>query len=272
MTEYKQKLINIIRSDVITMSGEKNSMSSVLVMTMVFSVALEFLVSPLGGVIGVMMTGSFFIPALFHNELKYKSHKMWGLLPIERKDLVRSRFILIMMLYVAMGLILYLTALISLKVRLYEYILPENGDFLKEMAKTTDGMMTEFGLLNIYFAAFSAFGIRAMGSSLKQYFFNKESFSTSLDLGVMKRKMTGKEKRKLIFTVISALALTVAFVLIITGMWDISAVLSIVAGLLLQLAQAGNGFLLGFVLISEAVLNMIYKYIVTLVDYEKYEM
>ena len=254
------------------MSGEKNSMRSMLVMTMVFSVALEFLISPLGGVIGVVLTGSFFIPVLFHNELKYKSHKMWGLLPVERKDLVRSRFILIMMLYIAMGLILYLTALISLKVRLYEYIMPETGNFLKEMTIATDGMMTEFGLLNINFAVFSAFGIRAMGSSLKQYFLNKEAFSTSLDLGIMKRKKTAKEKGKLIFTLISALVLTIAFVLIITGIWDISAILSIVAGLLLQLAQAGNGFLLGFVLISEAVLNLIYKYIVTLVDYEKYEM
>ena len=91
---YRKRILDLIHTDFITMSSGKNNMKIPVIIIVLLFGTLGFLFSPLLGLYMPLGFSGFFVPMLFQNEIKYHSEKMFALLPIHRKDLVRSRFIM----------------------------------------------------------------------------------------------------------------------------------------------------------------------------------
>lgn len=268
----KKRIVDIIRSDFITMNGGKNNTRGIAVLITLFFGGLGFMFSPLVGLYVPFLVGCFFVPMLFQNEIKFHSEKLYSLLPIERKDLVRSRFVISVVLYTVFSLIFYFLMLLSLKIKPYYYILgedAENADIIMILAQKS-GSMTELGIYNLlYFEVFS-FGLMILSGSLKKYFKDSRAFEA-----IMLGKTKSSDKKEnirilLMLGIIAALIVLVA--MIISGYLPIGTAGAILIQLISQLASAANGFLLGAVLLTVAVMTAVYKYICTVLEYDEKEL
>ena len=104
---YQKKILDLIRTDFITMSGGKNNIKTAIILGALLFGGLGFLFSPLMGLYVPLGFSGFFVPMMFQNEMKYHSEKMFAILPVARKDLVRSRFLMSIVLYLAMALLFW---------------------------------------------------------------------------------------------------------------------------------------------------------------------
>lgn len=268
----KKRILDIIRSDFITMNGGKNNTRIIAVLITLFFGGLGFMFSPLVGLYVPFLVGCFFVPMLFQNEIKFHSEKLYSLLPIERKDLVRSRFVMSVVLYTAFSLIFYFLMLLSLKIKPYYFILGEDAehvDIIMLLAQKS-GSMTELGLYNLlYFAVFSV-GLMILSGSLKKYFNDSRAFE-----GIMlgeKRRSNKKESIRILL-MLGVIAIVIVLVaMIISGYLPIRTAGTVILQLIMQLASAANGFLLGAVILTVAVMTFIYKYVCTILEYDEKEL
>ena len=269
-SEMKKTILDLIRTDLITMNGGKNSMRSLAVLTILFFGGLGFAFSPLFGLFVPIMTGGFFVPMMFQNEQKYHSEKMYALLPIGRADLVKSRFILSMGLYVIVCVIFYLLMLLSMKLKLNYFLFGDDAeqmDVIGIIVHNSGGAMTEQGVFNLLFFSAFSFGLMIMSGNLRSYFKDSERFSAKLSFGNMKKS----EKKEYVYALI-VFAVIILFVLIVSGILPLRAAVSVIMQLCIQLAGAANGFLLGAVLVTTAVFSVICKYICTVLEYDEKEL
>lgn len=269
---YGKKILDIIRSDFTTMNGGKNNLRLSLVLSAVIFGGLGFVFSPIVGLYVPLIISSFFVPMIFQNEMKYHCEKLYSLLPIERKDLVRSRFVMSVVLYTAFSLMFYLLMLLSLKIKPYYFILgeeSENADVIRIIAQKS-GVMTELGVFDlVYFAAFSI-GLMTLSGNLKKYFMDSQTFEALFSGEIRKN---GKKQRLnviLMFVVIAAVCVLTA--MIISGYIPLGTAGVVILQLIVQLASAANGFLFGAVFLSIAVMTAVYKYICTVLEYDEKEL
>lgn len=266
----KKKILNLIHADFVIMNGGKNNMKSIAILIFLFCGGVGFLLSPLMGLYVPLLIGGFFVPMLFQNEIKYHSGKMYALLPIKRKDLVKSRFLMSIGLYVSICLIFYLLMLLSLKLELWYLLMgedTENIDVIGLLVQRSGGRFTKVGLFNLlYFSVFS-FGLITMSGSLRKYFKDNKSFSLELTI-----KKGNKDTKKQDFIGVLIAIPIMIWVLIVCGILPIGATISLIMQILSQLAGAVNGFLLSIVLITIAVFSVIYKYICTVLEYDEKEL
>lgn len=260
-----RKILDLIRVDLITMNGGKNNTRTILILMFIIFGVLGFVFSPIIGLYCPLVTGGFFVPMLSRNEQKYHSDKLWGLLPIRRRDLVTARFALSITAYTALFLITYLIMLLAQKLKTYYLILGEGADeldFIAILVQRSGGGFTELGLFNLlYFGAF-AFGLIFMTGSLRRYF--KDSKTTDISL----KNVTKKEYIYLLLAVVLILLL----VLIVTGVLPIGSAVLVFVQIFAKLAEAANGFLLGAVLVTIALFSAVYKYICTVLEYDDKEL
>lgn len=265
-----KKILDLIRVDLITMNGGKNNMKMIFVLMFLFSGVLGFLFSPLLGLECPLLMGGFFVPMMFQNEIKYHSEKLYSILPINRRDLVKARFLLTTELYTALFLVFYLLMMLALKLKTYHLIFGNNAeemDIIRSIVKMSDGAFTELGLFNLlYFTAYS-FGLITSAGSLRKYFKNSKSFSGILLIG-KKKKADKKEWAFGIFIIF----VVVLWLLIVAEIIPAGSVILLILLLFLQLAQAANGFLLGAVMVTIAVFSAIYKYVCTVLEYDEKEL
>lgn len=260
-----RRILDLIRVDIITMNGGKNNTRSMLIMLLVIFGVLGFVFSSLVGIYCPLLVGGFFAPMIFSSERKFHSEKLWGLLPIRRRDLVNARFLLSITVYTALFIVFYLLMLLSQTLKLNDIIF-ENGsaelDLVAILARQTGGAMTELGLFNLaYFAAF-AFGLMFLTGSLRNHFKDSKAADGTL------KKATRKEYVYLL--IIAAIGLLWA--LIISDVIKIGPLLMVLAQLFLQLASAANGFLLAAAMVAIGVFSAIYKYVCTVLEYDEKEL
>lgn len=263
-----KRILNLIRNDIITMNGGKNSMKTVFVILFLFCAVTGFFVSPIMGLYCPLLMGGFFSQMIFSNEVKYHSEKLQGVLPIARKELVISRYILVTGAYLIAFLLFYLMMFISLKVKPY-YIFwgedAENIDIIAMVAKMSGNSFTELGLFNLLYFGVFAFGLMMCTSSLRKHF--KDAKSMSSELTMVKKA----SKQELIFGIL-ILAIVILWFLIVTDILPLGTAFSVVLQLFLQLAQSADGFLLASVLVAWGVTSAIYTFICTLLEYEEKEL
>lgn len=260
-----RKTLDIIKVDLVTMNGGKNSMRTILLLMLIFFGTVGFLM-PLDGVVCPLMTGAFFVPMMFQNEQKYHSEKLYGLLPINRRDLVNARFLLAIGVNTATFVFFYLLMLLAQHLKLMYLILEEDAelfDTIAFLAKMSGNGFTEYGLFNLlYFTAY-AFGLITCTSSLRKAFKNSEAFSGTLTFG------TNKEVRRQELTAAAIVfGVMLIAVLAIADILPIIPLLLPILAALLQLAQAADGVLLSAVMVAAAAFTVIYKYICTVLEYD----
>lgn len=260
---YIKRIINLMRTDLITMNGGKGNLKSVAVAMLLLFGLIGFIISPLAGIYTPLMTSFFFVPMVFQNESKYHSSKMFALLPINRKDLVRSRFILCIGIYTIVCIIFYLLMLLSMQFKIYNYI---NGEFdvLEVMAKNFGGGFTSLDMFNLlYFSVFSL-GLIALSSSLRKYFKDSKKVTAQFSFN--------KASKQECFIAILIFVMLILIVLVISGILPIDSALVVILLLLKQIAGVLNGVLLGIVMLTIGIMTTVYKYICTILEYDEKEL
>lgn len=265
-----KKILDLIRVDIITMNGGKNSMKTIFVLLFIISGVMGILFSPLLGLWCPLLMGGCFVTMLFQNELKYHSEKLHSLLPINRRDLVNARFLLTVGLYTVMFVIFYLLMLLSLKLKTYFFIMGDDGeyiDIIAHLAAISGGAFSELGLFNLfYFSAFS-FGLMTGTATLRNYFKNSDSLNTAIVFNPKK-----ETRRKELIAAIIVFGVILFWILIVSDILPITAALLPVLMIFLQLAEAANGFLMSAVMVTIAIFSAIHKYVCTVVEYDEKEL
>lgn len=259
-----------MKVDLITMNGGKNNMKTLAVLIIVFCGGMGLFISPIAGVDCPFLMGAFFVPMLFHNELKYHSGKLWGLLPIGRRDLVNARFLLILGLYTISSLLFYLLMLLSLEFKPYYLLFGEDAekfDIIALLAERSGGALTAFGVFNLIYLTGFAIGMMAAAGILRNYFKDPERFERSLSPGKVQ-----KSRRTNYVIVLFVFAVILLLVLIVSGILPIGTAAAVVIQFFSQLAGVANGFLLGAVLMTMAAFSAIYKYVCTVLEYDEKEL
>ncbi|MDE7302131.1 MAG: ABC-2 transporter permease [Oscillospiraceae bacterium] len=266
-----KKIFDLMKVDLITMNGGKNNLKIIAVLIVVFCGFTGFCISPIAGVECPFLMSAFFVPMLFRNEQKYHSGKLWGLLPVSRRDLVNARFLLVLGLYTISSLLFYLLMLISFVFKPY-YLLfgadAENMDIISLLAKSSGGSLTALGVFNLVYISGFSVGLIIAAGSLRNYFNDPDSLELSLSLG--KKHKARKKYHGIELSVFAVILLLWA--LIVSGILPIGPTAAVIIQLFAQLAGAANGFLLGAVFITMAVFQAVYKYICTVLEYDEQEL
>ncbi len=267
----KKRIADLIRADIIMMNGGKNRLKSTMIIFFIFSIAVGFFINSAAGMIyAPIIMGVLFVPMIFANEQKYHSEKMYAMIPVDRKEVVRSRFIMTIGLYTIVCLIIYTLMLIAMKAALYKKIL---GGFdaaelyLDKINSAFGAHMSLFGLNNLLFWVSFSMGLSISAGTLRKYFKNGKSISTKIE----GRSLREYQKRDYVifFAVLGVLAL---FFLCFTGILPITTALIPVIALLLQLMKIMNGILFCAVVLILAVFSAVYSFICTLMEYEDKEI
>lgn len=264
-----KKIWDLIKLDIITMNGGKNTLTIALVVMVLFIAGIGFVFTPLFGLYCPLIVGGFFVPVVFRNEMKYHSEKLHCLLPINRRDLVNARFLLVTGLYTGLFIFFYLIMMLAQHLKLNYLIMGEDAemvDIIGMIVKMSGGSFNELGLFNLLYFIVYAFGIIICTGSLKRYFKNSEFLSPTLSF-VMKK--VSKQEIVIGVIVLSILAL---WLLTVMGILPLNNLLSPIILLFYQLAQAANGFILGAAALTVAWLFAFCKYVSTVLEYEEKEL
>lgn len=265
-----KKLFDLMKVDLITMNGTKNSMKTLIVVIIVFFGGMGFCISPIEGVCCPLLIGAFFVPMLFQNELKYHSGKLWTILPIRRRDLVNARFLLILGLYTISSFLFYLLMLLSLILKPYYFFWGEDAeklDIITLLAEGSGGTLTAFGVFNLIYLAVYAFGMMTASRILRNYFKDPERIEGLLSFSKIK-----KTRKKEYLLALLIFAVILLWVLIVSGILPLGSVAAVIIQLFSQLAGAANGALFGAVLVTMAAFSAIYKYTCTVLEYDEKEL
>ena len=262
------RIRDILRTDLITMRGGKNNSRTAVAAIMLLFGALGFVFSTLIGLYVPLIVGGFFVPMLFQNEMKYHCEKMYALLPVPRKTLVQSRFLLTIGLYLAVNLVYYLLMLLSLRLQLWNVVMGEGGEYLDILSLIAKRMgISTLGLFHVCYALVTAAGLWSAASSLRKYFKDSSRLTTSLNLTNMRK--AGKGEYVLAGIIFGVLIL---WALILTDTLPLGTAAAVVIALMQQLITIGDGILFVLMMLLIGMMMGVYHYICTILEFEDKEL
>ena len=262
-----KRLLNIVRKDVIAMtSGKGNAL--IMFLLLFFVLGGLTLIFPVSGLVAPCIMGAGFASMLFQNESRYHSEHFNCVLPISRRDLVKSRFLLSYVLYAAACLPFYLVMLASqFVIRFFA-----GDDFYSKiniigrLSAKTGGALSELASLNLLFIVAFSLGAVLLSGSLKSYF-GENGFPSAEDNADPSRKNKLWLKLYILVAV-----LFVVWGLIIAGIIDLRELFGIFTGLFSQLAATAGGYMLVAVMLAVAAMVVLYRYIYTVLEYDEKEL
>lgn len=268
-----KRIMDIVRTDFITMNGGKNEIRTLAILMSAMIVAGVFFASPLVSLYFPFLFSVFFVQMIFKNEMKYNCEKMYSILPIERKDLVNARYSYCCILFFGCNFIIYLLMQLSQKVQLFVKFTSggqEEIDIVKLVAEKTHSGLTEFGFLTLCYTVTFHIGLSIMTFQLKRYFkAGAKTTSEAMKLTGKTVKLTKEEKRESFRSVTFLLGGLFLFIGILNGWIPVGQTLSIILSLLGKLAQLGNGLLFSAVIFIVSVMQALLNYFKTQIIYEK---
>ena len=259
----KQRVKDLIRTDLIALSKGKNkTKNSLIVITTVFTL-MGFFISPVMGMYVSMIVSGFMANMIFQTEVKYHSEKMYSVLPIARHELVIARFLLTNALGFGAAITFYFLMLLSLKLKLYT-LLPDWVDMLKLLADRSS--FTEKGLFDLIYFACMAFGITMNAHNLQSGFKDSSVFGENITF-------TAGKNNKYLKRDIKGLAVTFGIIalvfLSVTGVIPLGSAAVVIFGIITQLVQAADGVLFCFIVVVSSIMTAVYKCICTVLEYDE---
>lgn len=251
-----KKILDLIKADLMIINGTKSSMKTMFLLLIIFAVGGGIFFSPLVMLMMMFMLAAMFVPFIFQMQSQSHCERMFSLLPIERRDLVRARFLFMVGLYVGLCVIMYLVMLLSLQLNIFESVQDVDYDKLLREAGIA---FSYFKICNLAFLAVFAAGMWIMTLQLRQYFRNTEQFADdALNQFSVKQ------------IIIVGLIWIVGVVIMLTAVGEVAmgATVSVLLQLFIQLATAADGVLLAVVLIVIAGFEAAYQYICTVLEYD----
>lgn len=269
MTFDKQRVKNLMHADLITLNNGKNSSKTAVIWSSIAFAVMGLFVSPLMGLYCPLIVGCMFSIVLFQIEAKNHSDRMFGLLPIARHELVISRFLLTTGIETVFSIAFYFLMLIAIKLKFYSLI-PGWIDTMSLFADLTS--FTEMGLFNLLYFGVYSFTLILNGATLRKGFKeDSEIFSSDMALYTKGNKGMAYLKRDLTYVGIIIGVLVLIF-LSVNGVLPLGPVFSVIAGVISQLANAANGFIMGLVMLITGILSSVYLFICSVCEYDDKEL
>ena len=258
----KQRIGELIRTDLISLSKGKIKMKNTLMIMTVFFTLMGFFISPLMGMYVSMILSGFMANMIFMTDVKYHSEKMYSVLPIARHELVIARFLLTNVIGICTSIIFYLLMLLSMELKLYT-LLPDWVDMLELLAERTS--FTEKGLFDLIYFGCMSFGILMNASSLQKGFRDSSNFGEEMTF------TGGKDnrylKRDIRYLVIIFGILAIVF-LTMNGVLPLGSAAVVIMSIIVQLMQAADGVFFCLIMVASSIMAMVYKCICTVLEYD----
>lgn len=243
------RLLSLIRADLITMNGGRNSLKLVvLIMCLAFGAMTYF--APFMAVLVPPLVSFFFVPMLFGNELKYHSERLNTVLPVSRRDIVDSRFILTLSFYCGTSVLFYV--LMALAV----------------LNQQRQGIIISLSDISPFYLAAFTIGAVIISGKLRKHFANSRAMTMTSETGGIRRA----KKREYVYAVIMAAMLILLCLLIFSDVLPAVPTLSLIVHFLGILGEAAGGLLLAVLFLTAAAFPVVYKYICTVCEYEDKEL
>ena len=264
MNENLKRLTDLMRIDLINMTGKGNSIRNMGILMTLFLLGVGFFITPVMAVLAPITIGAFLSESLLAIESRYNSERMFALLPVSRHDLVKSRFIMIGVLNTVICFVYWLLMTLSIALKLYQSFSTPETDILYLFAQKSGGIFTEQGLFNLLYLAAFSFGNVAWSYSIKGRMTAKDRPKAGMEF----RKPSPREAVQIILL----FAAIMLFVLLVTGFIPIGGVGVLVIQLITQLAMAAGGLLLGPVLLVISLMEVGLNYVQAQLRYEDKEL
>ena len=192
----------------------------------------------------------FFVPMLFGNEMKYHSEKMNAVLPVSRKDVVNSRFLLTMTFYAGISLLFYVLMILAV------------------INQQRQGVILFLSSFNAPYAAAFAIGAVIISDKLRKLFSDSRKTSITAKTGGIRKAGMKEYIRALVISGV----LIFIFLLVFADLLPAVPALGFVIGLLMILEKTADGILLLAAALTIAGLTVAYRYICTVCEYEDKEL
>jgi hypothetical protein len=249
MKSDRKRLFSLIRSDLIMMNGGKNSLKLLVVILCLTFGAMVF-IAPFMAILVPPLMSFFFVPMLFGNEMKYHSEKMNAVLPVSRKDVVNSRFLLTMTFYAGISLLFYVLMILAV------------------INQQRQGVILFLSSFNAPYAAAFAIGAVIISDKLRKLFSDSRKTSITAKTGGIRKAGMKEYIRALVISGV----LIFIFLLVFADLLPAVPALGFVIGLLMILEKTADGILLLAAALTIAGLTVAYRYICTVCEYEDKEL
>ena len=249
MKSDRKRLFSLIRSDLIMMNGGKNSLKLLVVILCLTFGAMVF-IAPFMAILVPPLMSFFFVSMLFGNEMKYHSEKMNAVLPVSRKDVVNSRFLLTMTFYAGISLLFYVLMILAV------------------INQQRQGVILFLSSFNAPYAAAFAIGAVIISDKLRKLFSDSRKTSITAKTGGIRKAGMKEYIRALVISGV----LIFIFLLVFADLLPAVPALGFVIGLLMILEKTADGILLLAAALTIAGLTVAYRYICTVCEYEDKEL
>lgn len=266
-----QTIRSLIRSDLLILdhaNGKNHTFRNTLILEFLIAVSMIFFFSPLIAVIAALIAGPAFSTRLTNTDIKQHTAQYFALLPVTRREIVTSRFLLMCTAAVVCPLILYPAGLLSLRLRLWTYVTQEE-DFIEMLAAGLSDF-SAYSLFSVSFFIALFFGMTAFGTQFYRMFSTPIVYDS--ELGSYRAKMTPAAVLRTVFIIAGILAATILGMLILEGIIPVSGMLQALMQIFLLLAGAANGWALILTLMIAAACKLLYSYAASAIKYEESEL
>lgn len=264
-----EKLKHIIAIDRINISAGKNRLFLFLMVMLFFLVFAGFAYSPAAVFIDGILVAPMLPELVFQNEMKNHSEKLWGILPVSRKELVNARFFYMIAAYICIYFVLFVLMRISLALQLYDRWQDES-EIMELIAQHTGGAVSVKQIFYICAITGFAFGLITVSSSLRA-FFKRDKLALSMrsdDFFKSTKNMKTADKIVPIIIVI----VVILFMFFMLGVIPLNAAASVLTQLILQLIISAHGIPFCAVILIFSLLQIWYLYTCAALEYDDIEL
>ncbi|SEK89160.1 ABC-2 family transporter protein [Ruminococcus sp. YRD2003] len=249
MKNESKRLFSLIRADIIMMNGGKNSLK-LIVLIMCLTFGALTCIAPFMAILVPPLMSFFFVPMLFGNEMKYHSEKMNSVLPVCRKDVVDSRFLLTISLYTGISLLFYVIMVLAV------------------VNQQHQGIILFLSSFNAPYAAAFAAGAVVISGKLRRYFSGGGKMSITSKTGGIRKAGMKEYIRALVISGV----LIFLFLLVFADLLPSVPALGFIVDLVRVLGSAADGIMLMAAVLTLAALTVAYRYVCSVCEYEDKEL
>ena len=264
-----EKLKHIIAIDRINISSGKNKIFLFIIVMLFFLVFAGFAYSPAAVFIEGILVAPMIPELVFQNEMKNHSEKLWGILPVSRKELVNARFFYMIIAYFCIYIVLFVLMRISLALQLYDRWQNE-PEIMEMIAQRTDGAISVKQIFYICAITGFAVGLTTVSSQLRA-FFKHDKLALSLRSDEF---FKSTKSMKLTDKIIPSIIVIVVFLFMffMLGVIPLNAATSIFAQLIIQLIISAHGIPFCAVILTFSLLRLWYFYTCATLEYDDLEL
>ena len=259
-----QTIRNLVRLDLIALNSKQKRLIPVMLVLLAVGTVGAFFLEPALMLICMLIVSGMLPGMLFRTEESSHSAKVFSVLPVERKDIVSARFLLLTVLLVCISLLSGFVMQISYHIHIFAMKDFYDDIFSILMPDITDALKLN-GFYKSLFALTFMFCMGHQAKGLRKYFREGDTAAAESSL-----RRIGK---KILLPVMIYLLFELAILLI--GIPAYKAFMSVLGGLgsiITAMMKLGNGLVLSLICIAAGFGFAAYHYTAATLEYDDREL